>query len=1090
MLLRQSGRCGSIVRMKNWGWFPALAGTVALAFVVLGQGSGEGALDERLVRARTLGKAFYENPTTQAEAAEQLRAAWALRPESLPDRLNYGLALLRAGRTEEGMRELEAVQKADPSLPHTWFNLGIELKKLGETERAIAQLERMAQLDPAEPITQYNLGVLYKLADRGDEALKKFELAARLDPYFAAPHFQLFNAYRQSGKAEGAKREFARFQDLRKRQEAAGAGNEDVEWSMYSELVEAIESGRSKDAGVAAAPRFAAAEPAAGETDPASAQLEVMDVDGDGLADLVVASSRGVAVYLKGMTPSRQPALEGLEYVVSVAAGDFDNDGWADLCVVTHKGPLLFRNERGTFRRHGAKMPDAGFNAAVWVDFDHDYDLDLLLLGQKSVLLRNQGQAGFADRSGDFPFGPGEAVSGVVTRVTPDTKAHDVIVSYKDRAGVWYRDRLGAQYEAVTIEALPAGAAQLKAADVNNDGRPDLLWAEGAALNEAAGFRQTGWPGRPGALGDFANRGLLDVVTARGVARGLGEGRWGGAVQVDGLLPGTVYAAADFDGDGRVDVAWVTEQGRVQRALNQTEGMGNWLNVQLAGIKNLKLAPGAEVEVKAGLLYQKQTYRGVPLLFGMRGEPLAETVRITWPNGLIQNEMRQKAGAAYRYEEAQRLSGSCPLIWTWNGREFEYITDVLGVAPLGAAAGDGTYFPVDHDEYIWIDGSRLKPRGGGYEVRVTEELSEVSYVDEVELIAVDHPAGMEVFTNDKWKAPPFPEFRLFGAREKVYPRQALEDGRRDVTDRVRRRDRRYPDGFEHNLQGVAAMHTLELDFRGAAQANRAVLILHGWVDWADGSTFLAQAQETRAGLVPPYLQAKDERGEWVTVIEDMGMPAGKPKTIAVDLTGKFIGERRELRIVTNLCVFWDEIFLSEDAGEPEARLTALKPARAGLRFRGFARTLIHPQRKQPEMFFYGQPLMASLWNPTPGMYTRYGPVAELLRASDNKLVVFGSGDELRLEYEAGTLPPLPTGWKRDFLLKVVGWAKDRDANTAFSQTVEPLPFHGMESYPYPAHQRYPESEELREYRAKWNTRRALRLLRPLASDGTQRGGGR
>jgi hypothetical protein len=146
------------------------------------------------------------------------------------------------------------------------------------------------------------------------------------------------------------------------------------------------------------------------------------------------------------------------------------------------------------------------------------------------------------------------------------------------------------------------------------------------------------------------------------------------------------------------------------------------------------------VEVKAGLLYQKQIYRGLPLLFGMRGEPLAETVRITWPNGLIQNEMRQRAGAAYRYEEAQRLSGSCPLIWTWNGREFEYITDVLGVAPLGAASGDGSYFPVDHDEYVWIDGSRLKQRGGDYEVRITEELSEVSYVDEVELIAVDHPA--------------------------------------------------------------------------------------------------------------------------------------------------------------------------------------------------------------------------------------------------------------------------------------------------------------------------------------------------------------
>jgi hypothetical protein len=210
--------------------------------------------------------------------------------------------------------------------------------------------------------------------------------------------------------------------------------------------------------------------------------------------------------------------------------------------------------------------------------------------------------------------------------------------------------------------------------------------------------------------------------------------------------------------------------------------------------------------------------------------------------------------------------------------------------------------------------------------------------------------------------------------------------------------------------------------------------------------------------VPPYLQVKDERGEWVTVIEDMGMPAGKPKTIAVDLTGKFIGARREVRIVTNLCLFWDEIFLSEDAGAPVTRLTGLKPRSADLRFRGFARALIHPQRKQPEMFFYGRPEPASLWNPTPGNYTRYGETAPLLQAADNRLAIFGSGDELRLLFPAAGLPPLPANWKRDYLLKVVGWAKDRDANTAFSQSVEPLPFHGMESYPYPPHQRYPDSE--------------------------------
>ena len=130
---------------------------------------------------------------------------------------------------------------------------------------------------------------------------------------------------------------------------------------------------------------------------------------------------------------------------------------------------------------------------------------------------------------------------------------------------------------------------------------------------------------------------------------------------------------------------------------------------------------------------------------------MAETVRITWPNGLIQNEIKQAGGKTYKYEEAQRLSGSCPIIWTWNGREFEYITDVLGVAPLGASSGDGKYFPVDHDEYIQISGKSLVPVDGEYRIRITEELSEVAYIDQLKLIAVDHPAEMSVFTNDKFK---------------------------------------------------------------------------------------------------------------------------------------------------------------------------------------------------------------------------------------------------------------------------------------------------------------------------------------------------
>ncbi len=1064
----------------------AAAGLLGTGLFFVSSGDTEGLLDERLWRFRTLGKAFYENPTTQQQAVDQFKQALALNPKSNIDRLNYGLSLLRAGRTKEGIAELEAVQKADPAIPHTWFNLGIEYKRQGESERAIAQLERMAQMDSREPITQYNLGVLYKAVGRADDAIRQFERTAQLDHNMAAPHFQLFNMYRAAGRPDDAKRELQIFQEMKKRMEEAGSGNEDVEWSFYSEIYERIDPARTADTGPGEALKFAPPVQL-GKTDASTVKLRVLDFDNDGAPDLLAVSASGVSLWKRGSIAASQPGLAAVKNMIDAIPGDFNNDGFVDLCLLTGQGAQLWENQKGVFRRHPAALPAGKFATALWVDYDHDYDLDLLLLGERSVVLRNQAQAGFAQRPNDLPLLQEPAVSAVTFRMTPDTKCHDFIVSYASRPAVLYRDRLGGKFEALPSQPIPPGAAGLVAADLNNDSMPDLIWQGGMALNRGERFAAAPSPAGAGrlALADMENRGLLDLV-AGSIYRNQGAGKF--EERAAGLPADAVqFAAADFDLDGRVDLALVTAAGAIQRIGNQTVTRNTWVRVKLKGVKNLTLAPGAEVEVKSALFYQKKVYDGTPLHFGVRSSREIDTIRITWPNGLIQNEVKQKPGSTLAYEEAQRLSGSCPVIWTWNGKEFEYITDVLGVAPLGAAAGDGTYFPVDHDEYISIAAESLVERDGSYEIRITEELSEVSYLDQVELIAVDHPAGVAIFSNDKWKGPPFPEFRLFGVEKRIPPRRAVEDTGRDVTARVLRRDRVYADGFARDLQGVASMHSLTLDFTGTARDGRAVLMLSGWVDWADGSTFLAQAQATRTGLMPPQLQMKDARGQWVTVLEDMGMPAGKPKTIAVDLSGKWPSNSREIRIVTNLCVFWDEIFLSEEAAGPApVRLTHLRARETDLRFRGFAQTVIHPRRQQPEQFIYGEGAATSLWNPTPGLYTRYGEVTELVHDIDDRMVIMGSGDELMLKYDAHQLPPLPEGWRRDWLLKVDGWAKDRDANTAYSQTVEPLPFHGMSGYPYPATESYPDTPAHREYRAKYNTRPALRLLRPLHTGGTKR----
>jgi hypothetical protein len=219
------------------------------------------------------------------------------------------------------------------------------------------------------------------------------------------------------------------------------------------------------------------------------------------------------------------------------------------------------------------------------------------------------------------------------------------------------------------------------------------------------------------------------------------------------------------------------------------------------------------------------------------------------------------------------------MIYTWNGRRFEFITDVLGVAPLGASAGDGVAFPVDHDEYVRIPGASLAPVDGMYEVRIVEELREVAYIDQVRLIALDHPAATAIYTNEKFKSPPFPEWGLFGVRRSLRPVAARDERGRDLLAPVLRSDRVYATGFRHDHSGVAEMHSLTLDFGRAAPDNRAILFLEGWVDWPDGSTFRAASR--------PRHDASLFAGEGrARRLEDRDRRHGRPRGHAQDHRGR------------------------------------------------------------------------------------------------------------------------------------------------------------------------------------------------------------
>jgi hypothetical protein len=241
------------------------------------------------------------------------------------------------------------------------------------------------------------------------------------------------------------------------------------------------------------------------------------------------------------------------------------------------------------------------------------------------------------------------------------------------------------------------------------------------------------------------------------------------------------------------------------------------------------------------------------------------------------------------------------------------------------------------------------------------------------------------------------------------------------------------------------------------------------VDYGYSSTNLA-ASQAGVELMPPKLEAMGAEGSWETLVEDMGYPAGLPRMMTVDLRDHAPFTDGRFRITTNLRVYWDQIFMAEVEKDPATKITKLPPAYADLHARGYPREH-SPDGKQPLVYDYNLMDRSFPFRNMAGSYTRFGQVSELLQEADDRFVIFGRGEEVTLKFRTAHLPPLPKGWKRDFLLYVNGYCKDMDPNTAFPDTVEPLPFHGMSAYPYPEGEHYPEDPAHLDYLKKYNIRR-------------------
>jgi hypothetical protein len=642
------------------------------------------------------------------------------------------------------------------------------------------------------------------------------------------------------------------------------------------------------------------------------------------------------------------------------------------------------------------------------------------------------------------------------------------------------------------------------AGDVNKDGYTDFfLGAKGRsflALSDGRGaFAVSPAPeAASGALAgqfvDYDNDGLLDllVVTAKGerLLRNLGASwadvsafAFAGRAAKAGPEAASL-AVADLDGDGDEDALVATAKG-LRRLANEGGNRNHSFAVRLAGRVSNRGGVGAKVDIRAGSLRQKiETQAAVPMpapadvVFGLGPRTAPDAVRIIWVSGIVQTETETGAAgepgrrAALAVSELDRKPSSCPYLYAWNGERFEFLTDFLGAGETGYYVAPGERSDPDPVEYVRIAPGRLVPRHGRYELRVTNELEEVLYLDRLRLLAIDHPADVLVFPDEGMTSSPKP-FRLFAVRDPRTPR-ALDHRGRDVTGRIARLDRAFADGLPlERIRGYAKEHALTLDL-SALPSSHTVLLLTGWTDYAFSSDNVA-AHQAGLRMTPPRLEAERADGTWATVVEEVGIPVGRPQTVVVDLAGQ-LGPSRRARVVTTMRVYWDEVAVAAPAPEVALDPVALDPVRADLGERGFSAVATDGE---PLGFDYARVTGLSPWKTMAGRYTREGDVRPLLAAADDRFVVSKPGDEVALAFDATRLVSPRPGEARTFLLHGVGYSKEMDINSVSPDIVLPLPYEGMKAYPYAEADAPPAAREAAREAAAWNTRLVVRPIVPI-----------
>ncbi len=1073
-------------------------------------------------------------------ALGELMTAKQMDPKLVAADYSLGILYKRQLRYPDAEVALKRVIESDPDDPATWFNVGTVYFAQKKLPEALEAHQHVVQMGYGRGQNFYVASLFHTFTilvrlKRQAEAQKFLKIHEKMRD--KVPNISLQNPALEGGKygairvppapatevaGKGA-REMVTFADISSKLGLALAPTNSPPESDVRKLIKSSEYSL-EFARQNLVPLF-------------GGSVAVGDYDSDGLPDIYVVVPAGRNHLLhnndKGTFAdvTEKAGVAGHGASLAAAFADYNNSGHPSLFVAGLGGVTLYRNNgNGTFTDETEKAglkgkPGELDTRALLLDADNDGFLDLVVTaytdlsappqkgsftfpdnfaGVTSHFYRNNGDGTFAEITSPSGLASAQGrMRGVVFADFNNDGYVDLLFVRDDGPPLLYINQGEGKFVDQTAEAGAAltrsWAIDAQVADFNHDGSFDLaLWSPSGyhvLLNQGNGkfVAAPGLPAIASPPGSFTFRGTVADLNGDGFEDLVAvdeNGQWHFIANRAGRFREAALGLPSRKGEpfASVTPAWLSSPEKLDLVAIRRNGQlaafekqgppPRWLEVKLNGFKSNTQGIGTIVELKAGNFYSKVQATGGPVRVFAGDLARLDVVRVTWPNQIVQNTLDVATSKPIEVRESERLASSCPFLYVWNGERYVLLTDILGIAPLGELLPDGTRMKPNPEELVRLQGD-LRDRNGMYLFQITDEMREVEYFDQLRLFAVDHPQAEEIYSNEIYSSLPTRP-ALYAVRQKRFPVSAIDDTGRDILPLIREVDGRYPTHFRRDrILGLADLHTLTLDLGRLPSSDPVALYLTGWVFWTDSNASRALMSNAQLQMIPPYLQVRNNQGEWVTAMPDMGLPSGTNRTMRLDLTGKFLSLDHHLRIVTNLCVYWDQIFFTTDEA-PAPTPVELPLVSADLHYRGFSTPSSDPAHLKPDSFDYLNLLAEAPWNPMLGNCTRYGAVEKLLTQADDHLVVMATGDELSVKFSGRRLPPLRPGWKRDFFLSVHGWAKDGEPNTAFSRTVEPLPFRQMSNYPYGPGEHLPDSPEQRRYWREYQTRASYLLIPPLA----------